>query len=201
MPHVTKDPKPTNVAPAAAATTAHPIAPYRSVLTLRSVAEIQEIQKVLELDPGNEEALDYIRDADRRSKPRSGEGAAAMPSVVGDARRLAVSQGEEAALELLQSAPADGSLESEAMVELLRANLYQRYQAAIGDLDCIPRASGDASLLQGRNLPPSAGFLLAMVDGKTPLADLMAVSGMDRFEALRAIHRMREAGIVEWSAR
>ena len=63
--------------------------------------------EVLELDPGNEEALDYIRDADRRSKPRSGEGAAAMPSVVGDARRLAVSQGEEAALELLQSAPGN----------------------------------------------------------------------------------------------
>ena len=36
------------------------------------------------------------------------------------------------------------------------------------------------------------------VDGMTPLADLMAVSGMDRFEALRSIHRMHEAGIVEW---
>ena len=30
-------------------------------------------REVLELDPGNEEALDYMRDADRRSRPRSAE--------------------------------------------------------------------------------------------------------------------------------
>ena len=154
--------------------------------------------EVLDLDPGNEEALDYMRDADRRARPRPGEGAGAMPSIVEDARRLVHAHDEEAALELLQSAPAGGSVESEAMIELLRAKLFQKYQAAIGTLDCVPRTSGDASSIQGRNLPPSAGFLLSMVDGMTPLADLMTVSGMDRFEALRSIHRMHEAGIVEW---
>ena len=156
--------------------------------------------EVLELDPGNEEALDYMRDADRRSRPRVGESGDGTPSIVEDARRLVHAQDEEAALELLQSAPAGGSIESEAMVELLRARLFQRYQASVGDLDVVPRTVGDGSSLQGRNLPPSAGFLLSMIDGVTPLADLVSVSGMDRFEALRSIHRMHEAGLVEWGA-
>ena len=85
------------------------------------------------------------------------------------------------------------------MIELLRAELYRRYREALGDLGQVPRVVGDPGDLQSRNLPPSAGFLLSMVDGQTPLADLVSVSGMDRFEALRAIHRMHAAGILEWS--
>ena len=84
------------------------------------------------------------------------------------------------------------------MVELLRARLFRRYGSELGDLSRIPRVVGEGGDLQGRNLPPSAGFLLSMVDGVTPLSDLMSVSGMDRFEALRSIHRMHEAGILDW---
>ena len=152
--------------------------------------------EALELDPGNEEALDYMRDADRRAKPRgAGDGVVA---IVEDARRLAHTENEEAALELLTSIPAGGPLETEAMIELLRARLFRRYQSEVGDLTRVPRVAGEGGDLQARNLPPSAGFLLSMVDGATPLADLMSVSGMDRFEALRSIHRMHEAGILEW---
>ena len=152
--------------------------------------------EVLELDPGNEEALDYMRDADRRSKPRgdASEGAA----IVEEARRLIHAADEESALELLSSAPVGGQLEGEAMTELLRARLFRRYQTELGDLTQVPRVAGEGGDLQGRNLPPSAGFLLSMVDGMTPLSDLMSVSGMDRFEALRSIHRMHAAGILEW---
>ncbi len=154
--------------------------------------------EVLELDPGNEEALDYMRDADRRARPRAG--GSATPSIVEDARRLVHARDEEGALELLTSAPAGRCLESEAMIELLRARLFQRYQQSLGDPSCVPRLVGDASALRDRNLPPSAGFLLSMVDGMTPIADLVSVSGMDRFEVLRSIHRLQRAGILELAA-
>ncbi|MEM9176184.1 MAG: hypothetical protein AAGC67_13230 [Myxococcota bacterium] len=153
--------------------------------------------EVLELDPGNEEALDYMRDADRRSKPR-GDSADGVVAIVEDARRLAHTENEEAALELLTSMATGGPIEGEAMIELLRARLFRHYQLQLGDLSQIPRVSGEGGDLQARNLPTSAGFLLSMVDGVTPLVDLMSVSGMDRFEALRSIHRMHQAGILEW---
>jgi hypothetical protein len=160
--------------------------------------------EVLELDPGNEEALDYMRDADRRSKPRdrslvqTREG-----SLVDEARRILRVQDEEAALELLSSAPTGASqdLECVAMSELLRARLFQRYREELGDLSQVPRLVEDGAMdLRSRNLPPTAGFLLSMIDGMTPLSDLVSVSGMDRFEALRSLHRMLEAGIVEWGS-
>ncbi len=157
--------------------------------------------EALELDPGNEEALDYIRDADRRAKPRGGTSDLGTASLVEDARRLLRSDDEESALELLRNAPAVASLEQEAMIELLRARLFQRYRNELGDLSQVPRViAGDQSDLRSRNLPSSVGFLLSMIDGVTPLCDLVSVSGMDRFEALRSVYRMHQAGIVTWEA-
>lgn len=156
-------------------------------------------REVLDIDPGNAEARDYMRDADRRSRPRGEEGT--RRPLLDDARRLLHAGNAEEALELLSSAPGNRGLETEAMVELLRAHLFGRYREELGDLARIPRvASASASNLQSRNLPPSAGFLLSMIDGMTPLADLISVSGMDRFEALRSVWRMREAGILELPA-
>lgn len=156
-------------------------------------------REVLQLDPGNEEALDYMRDADRRTRPRSEAPGDAGTSLVADARRLVRTQDDEAALELLTSAPAAAGLECEAMIELLRARLFQRYRVGLGDSNRVPRLVEDvATDLHSRNLPTSAGFLLSMIDGHTPLRDLISVSGMDRFEALRSLHRMVETGLVEW---
>jgi len=155
--------------------------------------------EALERDPGNEEALDYMRDADRRTKPRGGPSEVGSPSIVEDARRLLRAEDGEAALELLSSAPTEGSLECEAMIELLRANLFQQYRRELGDLTQIARlADGAMDSLHSRNLPPSAGFLLSMIDGQTALSDLVSVSGMDRFEALRSLSRMHQAGILTW---
>jgi hypothetical protein len=155
--------------------------------------------EVLELDPGNEEALDYLRDADRRAKPRGGVLDGGSRTLVDDARTLLRAEGPEASLELLMSAGSAASLECDAMIELLRASMFSRYRKELGDLSQIPRLiEGAETELRNRNLPASAGFLLSMIDGETPLSDLVSVSGMDRFEAMRALRRMFGAGILEW---
>jgi hypothetical protein len=156
--------------------------------------------EVLEIDPGNEEALDYMRDADRRLKPRGESMESSPTSLVEDARRILHSDDEDAALEFLTHAPLLGCLENEAMIELLRAGLFTRYRRELGEMRQVPRVVGDASHVQSRNLPPSAGFLLSMVDGMTPISDLISVSGMDRFEAVRSICQMHDAGILEWES-
>jgi len=155
--------------------------------------------EVLELDPGNEEALDYLRDADRREKPRDKGTLPGDRTILDSARRLLRSEGAEAAFELLMSADVSGRLECEAMLELLRASLFARYRSELGNPMKVPRiVRGSDSDLRKRRLPSSAGFLLSMIDGETPLGDLVSVSGMDRFEAMRSISRMFGAGILEW---
>jgi len=158
--------------------------------------------EVLELEPGNEEALDYMRDADRRAKPRGGNADLGQPTLVETARRLLQSGDAESAYELMSSAPTERTLEHEAMTELLRASLYGGYRAELGDLSQVPTVvSGKGTDVSGRNLPPNVGFLLSMIDGATSLADLISVSGMDRFESLRAISRMHAAGFITWAGR
>jgi hypothetical protein len=47
------------------------------------------------------------------------------------------------------------------------------------------------------NLPANAGFVLSMVDGNTSVNEILALSGMDPFEAIRMVNNLLEAGIVE----
>ena len=47
------------------------------------------------------------------------------------------------------------------------------------------------------NLPANAGFVLSMVDGNTSVNEILALSGMDPFDAVRVVNRLLEAGIVE----
>ena len=50
------------------------------------------------------------------------------------------------------------------------------------------------------NLPADAGFVLSMMDGRTGVNDIVALSGMDPFEAMRLVHKLCAAGIVEAAA-
>jgi hypothetical protein len=50
------------------------------------------------------------------------------------------------------------------------------------------------------NLPATAGFLLSLIDGRTCVDELLALSGMDPFDVLRGLSNLLDAGIVEAAA-
>jgi hypothetical protein len=158
--------------------------------------------KVLELDPGNVEALDYIRTADRRRHPRppkKGGAAVARATAMQEARVL-LDRGDVApAFDLLAGAPSPdaGGIEYQAVFDLARCRLYETYCERVGDLGRVPRVCGEAGALTRYNLPSDAGFVLSMVDGETSLADLISLSGMDAFDALHTVNGLLDAGLVE----
>lgn len=166
---------------------------------------IQAWQAVLELEPQNQEALDYIQNADRRRVPRPAKGksmASAVGAVLQEARAL-VGQGELAsALDLLRSASGPGfsTLELEATLDLVRSRLHALHRERIGDLDAVPALCAGAGDLTRFNLPRDAGFLLSMIDGMTAAGDLVSLSGMDAFDVLHTLDALLEAGIVEMRA-
>ena len=85
-------------------------------------------------------------------------------------------------------------------MELVRSRLYRAYRDRMGDLDRVPRLKSDAGDLTQFNLPSDAGVVLSMIDGNTPLADLISLSGMDAFEALHTLNALLDSGIVELPA-
>ncbi len=156
---------------------------------------------VLDLDPQNGEALDYIKTADRRSHPRpekSERAQQAEAEAIAEAHRLIEARELDAALELLTSAERVNAfaLEIEVTIELVRSCLVREYRQAVGDPGRIPTLAVDSKQITEYNLPSNAGFLISMMDGVTTLESLLSLSNMDMFEALRTTKNLIEAGIV-----
>jgi hypothetical protein len=159
-------------------------------------------EKVLELEPTNAEALDYMRTADRRKHPRPPKKenmAGAVAALLQEAQGLMRRDEFASALDLLRSAsgPGFGGIEFEATMELARSRLYCIYTDRIGDLSGVPHCDSSAESMKQYNLPADAGFLLSMVDGTTSVADLISLSGMDAFDALFTLSSLLESGLVE----
>jgi hypothetical protein len=64
-----------------------------------------------------------------------------------------------------------------------------------GRLKDVPARMGLEQVMKF-NLPAHAGFLLSLVDGNTSMGDVVSLSGMDVFEALRVLNGLLEAGIL-----
>jgi tetratricopeptide (TPR) repeat protein len=149
-------------------------------------------REVLALDPTHREARDYLESAGA-SLPAGGERASA-------AQGLALAeQGEhEQALALLKGAAerAPRDLEAQAAFDLARAHLYAKYRRTI-DASGRPRLKVGPEQLLRFDLPPEAGFLLSMLDGRTRIEELMTVSALDALDVLHLLARLERAGIVE----
>jgi hypothetical protein len=156
---------------------------------------------VLELDPPHVVPRDYLEVAGYGARSAGEKPAPANLAAqrLRDAQALIERGSDVEALELLEGAVRDapGHLESQAALELLRANLYQRHRK---------RTRGGAGVLRVRlgpqeilrfNMPPNAGFVLSMIDGHTSADELVALASMDPFEALHTLAKLMDAGIVE----
>ena len=163
---------------------------------------IQTWRLVLDIDSRNAEALDYIQTADRREQRR-------LPleeQMTDTARHIVHESGEmiaagdwEGALDLLRSTGDShrATLEYEATIELVRSRLLRQYASRIGSLSSVPVVRGGAGEITGFNLPSDAGFVISLIDGTTSVADLISLSGMDAFEALRLVTSLLDSDIVE----
>lgn len=166
-------------------------------------------EQVLEIDPENAEAQDYIKTADRRSKPRphssrrkptAEQARSPETGVLAQVRDLLREDRIEAAVELIEGCPPAGKaadLAWEITVDIARSRRYAELRARLGSLSSIPRLCASDADLRGYNLPPNAGFLVSMVDGMTPISDLISVSGMDAFDVLHTLEGLVHAELVE----
>jgi hypothetical protein len=160
---------------------------------------------VVALDPHNVEALDYLESADRRSQrqlPPSERMSDAGRRIVFEARTQLGRRNFEGAFDLLSCGAAESkpaNLEMEATLELVRSRLLKQYRQRVGDFDSVPTLRKDPGDVAKFNLPADAGFMLSLMDGATSLADLISLSGMDAFGALRIVQQLLDAEIVGFS--
>jgi hypothetical protein len=113
--------------------------------------------------------------------------------------RLAASDYEGALLvaqSILAKAPGDqDALES---AEIAASELWKLHVKRLGALDRIPNVA-----LSADHLPPMlnarAAFMLARVDGKATIEELVARAGLPRIDALRALAELYLWGAITFS--
>ncbi len=161
-------------------------------------------RQVLALDPENAEAREYLETAEDEAgdAPNAGSAAAAAPAdatatLLEEAQARLRADDAETALELFETVAERDSerLEVHGYVDMVRSRLLKQYRERLGN--GLPSLKLTPEQLMKYNLPADAGFLLAMIDGHTPVNDLISLSGMDEFRVLRNLAQMLDAGIVE----
>jgi hypothetical protein len=160
-------------------------------------------REVLRLEPGHPEAEDYLRTAGFGEDEvllslASGE---ADASLLADALELFRKGEVQESLELFETLASEnpGRMEIQGYFELVRSHLYKYYHERIADPYGVLKVKITPKEIMRFNLPANAGFVLSMVDGRTSVNEILALSGMDPFEAVRVVSKLLEAGIVEVS--
>lgn len=153
-------------------------------------------QRVLELDPAQQEARDYLESAGV-SLAAAGDSRARLVAALARADAGEAEQALALLLEATAAAPDD--LEAQAALDLVRAGLYLRHRERMAE-SARPRLSVDPEQLMRLDLAPEAGFLLSLLDGRTRIEELLTVSGLDPFDVLHLLARLEQAGIVEIAA-
>jgi len=128
----------------------------------------------------------------------SAQGGGSIAALLRDAQELLRVENYEGALELYQAAASldPGRAELEAYVDLLRSRLVKIYRERIGDGRRVPKLLVPLDRITRFNLPTDAGFVLSLIDGRTCFDELLSVSGMGPFEALRIFASLLDARIV-----
>jgi tetratricopeptide (TPR) repeat protein len=153
-------------------------------------------QRVLELEPAQQEARDYLESAGV-SLAAVGDGRARLAAAL--ARADAGATEEALALLVEATAGAPDDLEAQAALDLVRAELYLRQRRRLAAA-ARPRLRVDPEQLMRLDLAPEAGFLLSLLDGRTRIEELVTVSGLDPFDVLQLLARLEADGIVEIAA-
>lgn len=119
-------------------------------------------------------------------------------ALVRDAQQLLRSNDFEGALDLYQRAALldPERIELEGYVDLLRSRLVKSYRERIGDAGRVPKLLVPLDQITRFTLPADAGFVLSMIDGRISFEELISVTSMGPFEALRILAGLLDAGIV-----
>jgi hypothetical protein len=161
-------------------------------------------REVLELEPDHPGARDYLRSAGFET------GEIELSEVVGeeheelmaDALELLRKGVDQESLEMFETLARENPrrMETQGYLELVRSHLYQRYRERFRDASTVLKVRITPKEMMRFNLPANAGFVLSMIDGQTSVNEILALSGMDPFDAVRVVHKLLEAGIVEVSS-
>jgi DNA-nicking Smr family endonuclease len=71
------------------------------------------------------------------------------------------------------------------------------YLSRLGGARRVPRLAIPTEQVKWLSLDHRTGFLLSLCDGKSPLDDILDVSGMPQLEALRLLFELLQQSVIQ----
>jgi len=149
------------------------------------VAAQKTWKKILEFDPDNELAMDYIRSVEEEIPFENKK--AAYTELLDEAIRLIGKNQLEPAYELLQLVLQNNpdNKKAQKFLDTAKGMLLKDYSNEIGDTDTIVKLKKDMSEIMNVNLTKESAFIISMIDGNSSLNELRTLTGIDRFVFMR----------------
>ncbi len=153
-------------------------------------------KKVLELDPENELAMDYIRSMEEEIPFEDKK--LADKELLDEAIRLIGKNQLEPAYELLEMILKDapGNKKAQKFLDTTKGLLLKDYVNEIGSTSSIIKLKKDMNEIMKINLTRESAFIIATIDGSLSVDELHALSNVDRFSFMRNLVMLLRNDII-----
>ena len=153
-------------------------------------------KKVLEADPGNELAMDYIRAIEEEVPFEDKK--VIYRELLEEAIGLIGKNQFDPAYELLQMIlhenPEDGK--AQKFLDTTKGLLLKDYLNEVGDTSSAVTMKKNMEEIMKINLTKESAYIISMIDGNSSVDELLALSGIDRFLFMRNLTMLLRNGIV-----
>jgi|YelNatPaOPRAMG01_1025707.scaffolds.fasta_scaffold09317_8 tetratricopeptide (TPR) repeat protein len=167
-------------------------------------------KKVLELDPGNKQAIDYIESAGftvdsstvvtQSIQPRELEAQDTEFININYIRELLKSRRYELAYEFLNKLYEKSYSSNKliiAYLSIVKAQLIKLYYEELYSFKGVPKLNIGEQELVRYNLDKNDGYLISMIDGYSTLEEIFQmINTMERFEVIKRFHKLAKLGVI-----
>lgn len=179
-------------------------------------AAAEKWNKVLEIDPDNSQAIEYLdivgEEIEASSHPEeSDDSERKSPSPMPELKDVEIPELSSKGLSLLQGGNPENAYnvfleainagantpEVFGYLEMARAGRLEYYRRLMPELEKIPKISMDYDLIKRLNLGKEEGFILSQIDGITSFRDILSLTRMERLDAMGILAKLIFAGIIQ----
>jgi tetratricopeptide (TPR) repeat protein len=156
-------------------------------------------KKVLESDPDNELAMDYIRSIEEEVPFEDKK--LISKELLEEAIRLIGKNQFDPAYELLQMIIQDNPEDEKAQkfLDTAKGLLLKDYLSEVGDTGHVVALKKNMEEIMKINLTKESAYIISMIDGNSSIDELLALSGIDRFLFMRNLTMLLRNGIVTFN--
>ena len=153
-------------------------------------------KKVLETDPGNELAMDYIRSIEEEVPFEDKK--VIYRELLEEAIGLIGKNQFDPAYELLQMIMHENPDDEKAQkfLDTTKGLLLKDYLNEVGDTGSAVTMKKSMEEIMKINLTKESAYIISMIDGNSSVDELLALSGIDRFLFMRNLTMLLRNGII-----